>query len=175
MAFAMQCLGVVAAVAAILTISVPAAFAVTFTLEACNDGTNEIADCTPLYDNLEVSQQSVEAGEYKYYHWVMTDFSITDVPDDERPSITFRVSPCTGNAHLYVRPVTLPFPSLDDYRFNSSKNYEVNAVSIQLFEAQYFVSVYGEEDSTFSIVAQMDGKLGNPYFLHCFPLTCFLV
>lgn len=124
------------------------------------DGVDLPVPCTCLSDDATVFDQSVEAGSYKYYHWVMTNWAIINVPDADRPEMTVELAPCDGDAHLYIQGPSLqanPFPSVDATLWNASASYQPNTITFGLTAAQYFITVYGAEDSSFSIAAQISG------------------
>lgn len=81
---------------------------------------------------------------------------LIDVDDEDRPDLTIRVTPCFGDTHLYVTPVTgPPFPRNESARWSATKESEVNAVTHKMYYGEVFVSVYGAGSitSNYSIVA----------------------
>lgn len=84
-------------------------------------------------------------------------WNLIDVPDEDRPTITFKASPCFGNTWLFVTPVVgPPFPTNETARWASRKESEDNAISSQIYYGEYFISVYGVAASNFSIVAVIE-------------------
>ena len=87
------------------------------------------------------------------------DFSIiNDYPDGERPEITFSLRPCSGSAFMFITPVQYPWPTNETAIWRSDDSAEVNELSVPLLHAEYFVSVYGEQDSTYEVATFFSGK-----------------
>lgn len=110
-----------------------------------------LANCTCLQNNVVLVNQTVRAGEYRDFHWVLDDFQTMDIGYDRR-EIAFEVFPCVGNTQLYVRALRPPFPRADDWHYNGTREYEPNSVAVRVLRAQYFVSVEGG-DQYFGAVA----------------------
>jgi len=115
------------------------------------------SDCKCLEDDKELLTETVAAGQYVNYHWRLTNWALIDVPDDQRPSVTFRLMPCTGNAWLFVTPVVgPPFPTNATARWASRKESEVQAITSKIYYGEYFVSVYGVEKTNYTLIAVVD-------------------
>jgi len=143
---------------------------------ACREGDNytAISGCTPLFNDTVITDVTVAPGEYKNFHWAVSNYLDLDDASGNRRTITFEVVPCTGSAHLFVRSLTQPFPTAESHDFASIKNEEPNSVTLQLLRAHFFVSVQGvapanlasvdpslrtasDEPVRFSIIAKISG------------------
>jgi hypothetical protein len=47
----------------------------------------QFEQCVCLEDNVELADQLLSAGQYGLYHWRVTDFSLIDFEDDDRPEV----------------------------------------------------------------------------------------
>uniref|UniRef100_A0A7S1C5F1 Uncharacterized protein n=1 Tax=Bicosoecida sp. CB-2014 TaxID=1486930 RepID=A0A7S1C5F1_9STRA len=116
----------------------------------------EYSNCNCLEDGREIHNQVVAPGEYVNYHWRLTRWHLIDVDDEDRPELTIRATPCSGNAWLFVTPVTgPPFPRNDTARWAARKESETNSITHKMYYGEVFVSVYGAADvqTNYSIVA----------------------
>jgi hypothetical protein len=62
-------------------------------------------ECIPLEGLWDSSEQPVAAGEYRHFHYVLTDPSA--LHNLEGADVTFRLMPCHGRAELFVKPQIL--------------------------------------------------------------------
>jgi hypothetical protein len=67
--------------------------------------------------------------------------------------VEFRLSPCNGEGNLYVNPLRSPWPSNETSRWNASYPGEEARLSVQIFHADYYISVYAVSDFVFSLSA----------------------
>jgi hypothetical protein len=77
-----------------------------------------------------------------------------------RPNLTVEVSPCSGSVHLLMQGPSLqaiPWPTKEQAQFRANSSSAPNSITIGLYQAQYFITVYGELDSNFTIVAKLNG------------------
>ena len=112
--------------------------------------------CKPLPSHQTLFG-NLAAGAYHRYHWRLTDYSLIDKPDAERPKITFVATPCAGTAHLFVNTVPRdsgsPWPSAASYRWNASAAVSVNSINTDLMYADYYVSVFGATNTNYTLLA----------------------
>jgi hypothetical protein len=47
----------------------------------------QFEQCVCLHDNVELSDQTLSAGQFGYFHWRVSDFSLIDHDDDNRPEV----------------------------------------------------------------------------------------
>lgn len=135
-------------VAALL--ATPAFAAVT----CCQDANGDPYDgCTCLPDNSLLRSQAVAADEYAYYHWAISDYSLT-MDDDDARMIEFRVWPCSGDVTLLVAAVSSAFPTNETARWRHHvEGGAETSIRVGLLYAEYFVSVLASSDANFTIGA----------------------
>lgn len=114
------------------------------------------SDCNCLEDNTWRVGEVLAGGQSMHFHWRLTDWSMINVPDDQRPSITFKAHPCTGSVELYIKPLQTPFPHSGTARWSSTYAYEPNEITTQMVYSEYFVTVTATAATNFSIAAIID-------------------
>lgn len=128
------------------------------------DGT-DYPYCTCLQDDVLLSGQFIANGSSKNYHWVMTNWSSINVPDELRPSLTIETLPCNGSVNLYVMGPTIwspPFPNValpnirGRTKWNSTLPASPNSISFTLTAAQYYITTHGLANSTYGIIARIN-------------------
>jgi hypothetical protein len=135
-----------------------------------SSGSNEtaIADCTPLSNDTVLVDETVQPGQYKHFHWTVSNYLDLDDARGDRRSVTFEVQPCNGTTHLFVKALELPWPTRTSHDYASVNDGAPNAVTVRLLRAQYFVSVYGGHSASdggparFSITAKISGSESLP-------------
>ena len=65
--------------------------------------------CKCLNDNEQTSIYDLQKGKEAFFHWRLSNLDYINVPDENRPNITFILSPCSGSMHLYVKPLDSNF------------------------------------------------------------------
>ena len=127
------------------------------------DTLEHFRECTCLRDNKPLVRERVGPGESRHYHWRLSDWTLINRPDSERPPIHLRLEPCTGSPELYVMPLWTPFPSREYYRWNATKaKGELNFVEVPLHYADYYVTVTSDRNATYVISAMTDLSLLSP-------------
>lgn len=114
------------------------------------------ADCTCLEDDTWRTGDVLQAGESRWYHWRLTDWSIINVPDEDRPDISFNLRPCTGAAELHIKPLQPPFPNSGTARWSSEYLYEPNIITTKLVYSEYLITVSAATATNYSIAAIID-------------------
>ena len=114
------------------------------------------ASCNCLEDDEWKYGEVLAAGQSKEYHWRLTDWSIINVPDEQRPSITFAARPCSGSVELYIKPLQSPWPNSGTAKWASTFAYERNEITTPLIYSEYFVTVTATVTSNFSVAAILD-------------------
>jgi len=113
--------------------------------------------CTCLNDNTWIKGEVLGAGAKRFYHWRLTDWDLINVPDAERPDISFEVHPCSGSVELYVSTLGLPFPDSGTAQWRSTNEAAVNSLTTPLVYSEYLITVEATATAEYSIVAVVDG------------------
>eukprot|EP01029_Cantina_marsupialis_P028927 TRINITY_DN778198_c0_g1_i1.p1 TRINITY_DN778198_c0_g1~~TRINITY_DN778198_c0_g1_i1.p1 ORF type:complete len:374 (+),score=94.25 TRINITY_DN778198_c0_g1_i1:89-1210(+) len=107
--------------------------------------------CTALIQDDFTEKVTLDAGGVHHFHYVLTDYSIIDVPDNDRPRITFQARPCSGDVKLYINPVTT-FPTGEsDAIWKSENTNGINEVSVKFSAAQYYVTIIADTAAQFEM------------------------
>lgn len=119
------------------------------------------AACTCLEDDTWMRGETLPLGQSRHYHWRLTNWAMINVPDDQRPDLTFMVATCQGNAHLYVTPMQPPFPDSGTARWKSTNDGALNSITTKLQYSEYLITVeavHGAPLANYSIVAIVDAS-----------------
>lgn len=80
-----------------------------------------------------------------------------------------------GNTHLFVTPISYPFPTAETARWSATNDYQPNGVRSKLLYAEYMVSVYGAMASNYSIIAIVNGEWrGVCVYVVCERIFCLV-
>lgn len=117
---------IAAAAAAALLCVAPLAHALCSGKACCSDCSTgqPYSGCTCLEDNEPVRGVVASAGEYRRFHYRITNWTL--VAPEER-KIGFRLTPCYGKVHLLIDTVINGFPSNESARWRSDRFGEVRA------------------------------------------------
>jgi hypothetical protein len=63
-----------------------------------------VNNCHCLRDQI-ISNGTLQEGEYKHYHWTLTNYSL--INDPKGGKVTFLLVPCRGKAQIFAKPAIL--------------------------------------------------------------------
>ena len=141
-------------------------------MPGCGDRHNdpELSNATCLFNNVIFGALHLGRKEKRHFHWRLdtADRKIIANLDEDDPErqLTFRVTTCVGNVHLYVNALE-DFPTSEKKMFApDDQERALLSIGIPINFMDYFVTVEGiAPSSNFTIAALLGGahvpKLGG--------------